>query len=65
VVLVSGVGETPYEILSKSGVKQVEASGFIEEGLEVIYQNRKTALLRGRRNPCSDKTCSVSGSGWG
>jgi hypothetical protein len=62
-VLISGVGEPPYEILSKSGVKPVEASGFIEEGLKVIYQHRKTALLRGRRNPCSDETCSGSGSG--
>jgi hypothetical protein len=62
-VLISGVGEPPYEILSKSGAKPVEASGFIEEGLKVIYQHRKTALLRGRRNPCSDETCSGSGSG--
>ncbi len=64
-VLVSGVGETPYDILMKSGVRPIEASGFIEEGLRVVYENQKTALLRGRRNPCSDGSCSGSGGGCG
>ncbi len=64
-VLVNGVGETPYDILRKSGVRPVEASGFIEEGLRVVYEDRKTALLRGRRNPCSDGGCSGSGGGCG
>lgn len=64
-VLVSGVGPTPYDILVKSGVQPVEASGFIEEGLRVVYENRKTATLRGRRNPCSDGSCTGSGGGCG
>ncbi|MFW2366538.1 MAG: radical SAM protein [Desulforhopalus sp.] len=64
-VLVSGVGQTPYEILSKAGVKPVEAAGFIEEGLRTIYENKKTGSLRGRRNPCADGTCTGSGGGCG
>ncbi len=64
-VLVSGVGETPYDILKKSGVRPVEASGFIEEGLRIVYENRNAAFLRGRRNPCASGTCSGSGGGCG
>jgi len=64
-VLVSGVGQTPFDILSKSGVKPVEAAGFIEEGLAIVYENRNTAFLRGRKNPCSEGSCSGSGGGCG
>ena len=64
-VLVSGVGETPYGILKKSGVRPVEASGFIEESLRIVYENRNAAFLRGRRNPCASGTCSGSGGGCG
>ncbi|THB79410.1 MAG: radical SAM protein [Desulfobulbaceae bacterium] len=61
-VLISGIGQTPADILTKSGVIPVEASGFIEEGLKVIYENKKSTLLKGRRTTdCS--TCSGTGSG--
>ncbi len=64
-VLVSGVGQTPFDILSKSGVKPVEAAGFIEEGLEAVYENKKTSALKGRRTSCADGSCSGSGGGCG
>lgn len=64
-VLVSGVGQTPYEILNKAGIKPVEAAGFIDEGLRTIYENKKTSSLRGRRNPCSDGSCMGGGEGCG
>jgi len=64
-ILVSGVGQTPYDILSKSGIKPVEAAGFIEEGLASIFENRNTAFLRGRKTPCKDGACSGSGGGCG
>jgi nitrogen fixation protein NifB len=64
-VLVSGVGQTPFDILKKSGVRPVEASGFIEEGLRSVYENKDTSFLRGRRNPCAEGTCSGSGGGCG
>lgn len=64
-VLVSGVGQTPYDILLKSGVKPIEAAGFIEEGLETVFKNKKTTSLRGRRNPCADGSCTGSGGGCG
>ena len=64
-VLVSGVGEVPYNILVKAGVQPIEAAGFIEEGLETVYENKKTSSLRGRKNPCSSGACAGSGGGCG
>lgn len=64
-VLTGGAGSTPSEILAKAGITPVEAAGFIEGGLAVIYENRETARLRGRRNPCADGTCTGSGGGCG
>lgn len=64
-VLVSGVGKTPNEILTKAGVKPIEASGFIEAGLEVVYENKTNKLLKGRRTSCADSTCLGTGEGCG
>lgn len=62
-ILVSGVGETPYKILNKAGIRTVEAAGLIEEGLKIVYENQKTGVLKGRRNPCEGGTCTGSGGG--
>lgn len=64
-VLVSGIGATPLDILAKSGVKPIEAAGFIEEGLQAVYHNQKTASLKGRKTSCADGSCSGSGGGCG
>ena len=61
-VLISGIGETPCEILKKSGVRPVEATGFIEEGLALVYENRKGSLMRKRRKSCTG-VCTGTGSG--
>lgn len=64
-VLVSGVGNTPYDILVKAGVQPIEAAGFIEEALPTVYENRKTSSLKGRKSPCATGACSRSGEGCG
>lgn len=65
-VLISGIGETPFDILMKSGIEPVEASGFIEEALALIYEGKETAGLRGRRvKSCSAGGCSGTGGGCG
>lgn len=64
-VLVSGIGQTPLDILSKSGVKPVEAAGFIEDGLSTVYENKNTSTLKGRKTSCADGSCSGSGGGCG
>jgi len=64
-VLVHGIGETPFDILHRAGIKPVEAAGFIEEGLKTIFENKKTTALRGRKSPCSTGACSGGGGGCG
>jgi nitrogen fixation protein NifB len=64
-VLVSGVGESPYDILTKSGVRPIEAAGFVEEGVRTVYENKSTDILKGRRLPCAEKSCAGSGQGCG
>lgn len=39
-ILVSGVGETPKSILENCGVRVVEMTGLIDEGLEGIYHHK-------------------------
>ncbi|MGL1932863.1 MAG: nitrogen fixation protein NifB, partial [Desulfotalea sp.] len=64
-VLVSGVGQTPRDILTKAGTKPIEASGFIEDGLEVVFENKANKLLKGRKTSCADATCLGTGGGCG
>lgn len=64
-VLVSGIGQTPLDILSKSGVKPVEAAGFIENGLGTVYENKNTSSLKSRKTSCADGCCSGSVEGCG
>jgi nitrogen fixation protein NifB len=62
-VLSSGAGQTPCEVLRKSGIVPVEASGLIDEALQAVYENRHTTILKGRKSPCADGSCSGSGGG--
>ena len=64
-VLVSGIGDTPLDILMKSGVEPVEAAGFIEEALATVYTGGHTSGLKGRRKSCASGSCMGSGEGCG
>ncbi|WP_136809399.1 radical SAM protein [Desulfosediminicola flagellatus] len=64
-VLISGIGDTPLDILMKSGVEPVEAAGFIEEALTTVYEGGHTAGLKGRRKSCASGECMGSGGGCG
>jgi len=61
-VLVSGIGKTPFDIISRAGIKPVEMSGFIEAGLDAIYNNHPLTSLKGRKVSC-EGGCSADGSG--
>ena len=65
VVLLSGAGQTPSDILIKSGIKPVEEAGFVEEGGRTVYEKRCTGILKGRSVPCAEKSCAGSGQGCG
>lgn len=62
-VLISGIGETPYDILKKSGIEPVEATGFIEDGLYTVYENKKKSCLKGRQKKVAGGVCSGTGGG--
>lgn len=64
-VLISGIGDTPLDILMKSGVEPVEAAGFIEEALTTIFEGGHTGGLKGRRKSCASGECQGSGGGCG
>ena len=64
-VLVHGIGETPRQLLAKSGVKPVEMSGFIDRGLTAVYKGENISTYKARRRSCSDGACSGSGGGCG
>jgi nitrogen fixation protein NifB len=63
-VLVSGIGETPRQFLSENDILPIEMNGFINMGLETIYNNGNVATLRGRRKGVATGGCS-SGCGTG
>ncbi len=65
-VLISGVGETPREILRESGIKVVEMNGFIKEGLKAVCEGGNPALLKVRQaRSCSAGGCRGTGAGCG
>ena len=60
-MLAAAIGPTPAEILDKSGIKPVEAGGFIEEGLALVYDNRDASVLRTRRQRGGGGCCGSRG----
>jgi nitrogen fixation protein NifB len=65
-ILVSGIGETPSQVLAESHILPVQMSGFIQIGLDAIYQDRDLEPLKGRRQGCAKGTgCSGEAIGCG
>jgi nitrogen fixation protein NifB len=63
-VLVSGIGEFPRKILTAAGILPVEMSGFIEMGLEAIFNGGNVQEFKARRNGCTKgKGCQGDGAG--
>ncbi len=65
-ILVSGIGETPEQVLTECEILPVQMTGFIQAGLDAIYKGGDTAVLKGRGNGCGKAAgCSGSGDGCG
>jgi len=60
-VLVSGIGETPHDILSKAGLKPLTMNGFIEEGLKRVFNGKDLNIFQARKESCS--SCTGQGGG--
>ncbi len=45
-LLVSGVGENPTKILTNAGIRVIQMSGLIDEGLEAVYNNKAIKTVK-------------------
>jgi len=65
-VLVSGIGETPKQVLDEHQILAVEMSGFILMGLDAVYNGGDLKALKGRRLGCGKGGgCSGEADGCG
>jgi nitrogen fixation protein NifB len=65
-ILVNDLGESPKEMLKKSGIQPVLMAGFIEKGLEAVYTGKGLHGLQGKMRKCSSKgACAGGGNGCG
>lgn len=62
-VLVSGIGRSPEEVLAKSGVRTVVMNGFIEAGLQAVYEGGSLSAYKVRKQSCDAAGCKGSGGG--
>jgi nitrogen fixation protein NifB len=64
-ILASSIGDNPKEILTKCGVLPVEMTGFIETGLQAVYEGSDLSKLKGKRQVAAGKVGECTGSGLG
>jgi nitrogen fixation protein NifB len=64
-ILVSGVGSTPYNFISKSGIEVIEMSGLIDEGLDAVYKGKVLKTVKKRDMFSCGSECSGTGTGCG
>jgi len=62
-VLVAGIGDNPARVLTESGIKPIEVSGFIEPALEAIYSGRSLDAFKVRRQGACSRGLGCAGSG--
>jgi len=63
VLLVSGVGPKPLEILRSKGLQVYECTGFIDEQLQELHKNSKPKSLRAQEDFSCGTECHGSGTG--
>ena len=62
-ILVSGVGNKPLEIIGDKGIKVIEMSGMIAEGLHAIYKGKPLKTLKKRDAFACGTSCGGSAQG--
>ncbi len=61
-VLVSGIGNTPKEVLNSNNIKTIEMAGFIDKGLDAVYNGKG---LKSLKKKVKKKGCGGAGLGCG
>ena len=64
-VLVGGVGPTPSSIIGRSGIKIIEMTGLIDEGLDAVYKGKELKTLKKADVFKCGSDCSGKGTGCG
>jgi len=65
-ILVSGIGETPHQVLLENQIVPVQMSGFIKLGLDAVYNGKNVDVWKARRSGCSKGAeCSGDAGGCG
>lgn len=64
-LLVGGIGPTPSSIISRSGIKVIEMTGLIDEGLDAVYKGKELKTLKKTDVFKCGSECSGKGIGCG
>ncbi len=64
-LLVAGVGSTPYNFISKAGVKVIEMTGLIDDGLDAVFKGKELKAVKKRDMFKCGSECAGTGTGCG
>ena len=64
-LLVSGIGTNPMQVLTQSGIRVIEIEGMIEEAVEAVYAGKDLRHLIKRTRTACGTGCQGSGLGCG
>jgi nitrogen fixation protein NifB len=64
-ILVGGIGPSPSSILGRSGIKIVEMTGLIDDGLDAVYKGKELKTLKKADVFKCGAECSGKGTGCG
>lgn len=62
-ILVGNVGKRPTEVLEEAGVRVIEMEGFVEEGLDAVFQGKPLRCAKPRGLSSCSSGCGGGGGG--
>ena len=64
-LLVSGIGDTPRDLLTRKGMRILEIEGMIEDAVNAIIQGEPIRHMKKRQGGGCDGACRGGGTGCG
>ena len=64
-LLVGGIGPSPSSIIGRSGIRIIEMTGLIDEGLDAVYKRRELKTIKKADVFKCGAECSGRGTGCG
>ena len=64
-LLVGGIGPAPSTVIGRAGIKIVEMTGLIDEGLDAVYKGKELKTLKKADVFACGSDCSGKGTGCG